>query len=71
MTTLAHVSRQHTTSVTAVKPFFAEMINVLWLWNERARQRRHLSGLTQRELDDIGVSREAALQEAAKPFWQG
>lgn len=70
MTTLAHASRQHTTSVTAGKPFFAEMINTLWLWGERSARRRQLKELTQRQLNDIGVSREAAVQEAAKPFWR-
>ena len=39
-------------------------------WGERARQRRHLSQLTRRELDDIGIGAEAALAEAAKPFWK-
>lgn len=39
-------------------------------WSERARQRRHLSHLTPRELEDIGISAEAASHEAAKPFWQ-
>lgn len=37
---------------------------------ERARQRRNLSNLTPRELDDVGISGEAASAEAAKPFWQ-
>jgi uncharacterized protein YjiS (DUF1127 family) len=32
------------------------------LWIARSRERRHLA--------DIGVSREATLHEAAKPFWQ-
>jgi uncharacterized protein YjiS (DUF1127 family) len=33
------------------------------------RQRRILSELDQRALDDIGISREAALREAARPVW--
>ena len=43
------------------------------LWSERSRQRRHLRELPQWDdylLNDIGVSREAALREAAKPFWR-
>ena len=39
-------------------------------WSERARQRRHLSLLTPRELEDIGISAAAAAAEAAKPFWR-
>lgn len=43
---------------------------VLWQWSERAKQRRQLSGLTPRELKDVGISVEAAAAEAAKPFWR-
>ena len=35
---------------------------------ERQRQRQALALLDQRQLADIGVSREAAVREAAKPF---
>jgi len=34
------------------------------------RQRDALAGLDARLLDDIGVSAEAAREEAAKPVWQ-
>jgi uncharacterized protein YjiS (DUF1127 family) len=34
------------------------------------RQRRALAQLDSRLLDDIGVSREDAVREAAKPFWR-
>lgn len=39
-------------------------------WLQRARQRRQLAGLDDRQLGDIGVSRTEARCEAAKPFWQ-
>ena len=45
----------------------------LRLWIARSRQRRHLAELARWDdhlLKDIGVSREATLREAAKPFWQ-
>ena len=45
----------------------------LRLWIERSRQRRHLAELAAWDdhlLKDIGVSRDEALREAAKPFWQ-
>lgn len=48
----------------------ARVAAVLWQWSERARQRRQLSGLTPRELADVGISREAAAAEVAKPFWR-
>ena len=50
--------------------FFPELVKLLNVWSERATQRRHLAALTARELDDIGVSAEAAAAEAAKKFWQ-
>jgi len=39
-------------------------------WSERAAQRRHLAALDDRLLKDIGVNRETAAQEYAKPFWR-
>jgi uncharacterized protein YjiS (DUF1127 family) len=39
-------------------------------WLERARQRRQLAGLSERELHDIGLSHAAAQAEARKPFWR-
>ena len=38
-------------------------------WIERQRQRRTLGDLDDHFLADIGISREAAMREAAKPFW--
>jgi uncharacterized protein YjiS (DUF1127 family) len=39
-------------------------------WFERARQRRHLSELSDHMLKDIGLSRADVEAEAAKPFWR-
>lgn len=40
------------------------------MWYARHRQRRQLAALDSGQLADIGVSREAALREARKPFWR-
>ena len=40
------------------------------VWRGRRRQRAALATLDARLLDDIGVDRQAALREAAKPFWR-
>lgn len=40
-------------------------------WYRRAQSRRQLRELDGRLLRDIGLSREVALKEAGKPFWQG
>ena len=70
MAILTHAPRQHIEPVSLGRPVFSNFGKMLRLWSERARQRRHLTGLTQWELEDIGISREAALQEAQKPFWR-
>ena len=40
-----------------------------WL-RQRQRTRQHLSELSDDQLNDIGISREAAHQEANKFFWE-
>jgi uncharacterized protein YjiS (DUF1127 family) len=39
-------------------------------WMDRQRQRRLLAELDDHLLKDIGISREQAMQAAAKWFWQ-
>lgn len=34
------------------------------------RQRRHLAGLDDRLLDDVGIDRASAKREASKPAWR-
>jgi len=46
------------------------LCSLLRVWQQRAHQRRQLLTLSDRQLDDIGISREQADGEAAKPFWQ-
>ncbi|MBM3541393.1 MAG: DUF1127 domain-containing protein [Alphaproteobacteria bacterium] len=38
-------------------------------WRARERQRRALSRLDRRLLDDVGLSERDAAKECAKPFW--
>jgi uncharacterized protein YjiS (DUF1127 family) len=42
----------------------------LRVWRGRARQRKALKRLDDRLLDDVGLSREQARRETAKPFWR-
>jgi uncharacterized protein YjiS (DUF1127 family) len=46
----------------------------VWRWcarcRARSRQREALSGLDDHLLEDIGVTRQQANAEAAKPFWK-
>jgi uncharacterized protein YjiS (DUF1127 family) len=39
-------------------------------WQQRAAGRRQLMRLTERDLNDIGISRSQARAEASKPFWE-
>ena len=48
----------------------ARFFDMLWLWDERARQRRALARLDDRLLGDIGLSRADAAWEGGKPFWR-
>jgi uncharacterized protein YjiS (DUF1127 family) len=48
-------------------------LRTLELWIDRRRQRKQLGELAELNdylLKDIGVSREEAMREAEKPFWQ-
>jgi uncharacterized protein YjiS (DUF1127 family) len=40
------------------------------LWQERSRQRRHLAGLSDHMLRDIGLSPGDVWAECEKPFWR-
>jgi uncharacterized protein YjiS (DUF1127 family) len=55
-------------------PHFAPRLRTvaltLALWRHRARSRRHLATLDDRELADIGVSRAQRNAECGKRFWQ-
>ena len=46
------------------------MAEVVLAWQERLRQRRHLDGLDDRLLKDIGLSRADVVREVEKPFWR-
>ena len=49
---------------------FMRFMRTVAFWNERARQRRALSQLSDDLLKDVGVSRADAMREARKSFWQ-
>ena len=46
------------------------MLDLLFKWQGRARQRRELMKRSDRLLKDIGISRADARREASKPFWR-
>ncbi|GEM_PF-859289 len=54
----------------ALRDAAADTLGLVVTWYARAHQRRQLVGLESRMLDDIGVSRAAALTEFDKPVWR-
>jgi len=61
-------------TLTAVRwrrlPQWSEFRALLTEWRDRARSRRELWALDDRELWDMGVTRMEADNEANKPFWE-
>ena len=45
-------------------------IDLLLIWQQRARDRRQLEALNDRMLRDIGLTRADVFAEASKPFWR-
>lgn len=46
------------------------LADLLTVWENRARERRHLAEMPDRMLRDLGLSRSDARREAEKPFWR-
>ncbi len=49
---------------------FGGLINLVSIWQDRARERRHLSQLEPHILKDIGIEPSALHREIGKPFWR-
>lgn len=54
----------------AKSPFLTVALRAVSVWAVRRRSRIALSGLTTAQLRDIGLERDAAMEEATRPFWQ-
>ncbi len=46
------------------------LFDAVTTWQERASDRRHLAGLDERMLRDMGIDPADAFEEAEKPFWR-
>lgn len=56
--------------VSRIENMLAEVSNTLNVWAARSRDRRQLASLSNRMLDDIGLSRAQVSAETDKFFWQ-
>ncbi len=54
-----------------LKSLFCRLIQQLELYSQRSRTRKHLLEMDDYALKDIGLSRQQAVQEAERYFWQG
>lgn len=61
----------HARSVQGMGGALVTLFDMVATWNERRRQRRALEALPDHLLQDIGLSRADAVNEADKPFWRG
>ena len=58
--------RRHARSLGGLR----RLLEVLFVWQDRASQRRALQQLDDRLLADLGLGRGDVAREASKPFWQ-
>jgi uncharacterized protein YjiS (DUF1127 family) len=76
MSTLSAVTARIWANRTAAQRWrflYLRLLHTLRVWNARSRQREALRLLAESDdyrLRDIGITRDEALREAAKPFWQ-
>jgi len=56
--------------LTSAANAFSRAINMVLDWQDRARERRQLSGLSESALKDFGASHSLASKESEKPFWR-
>lgn len=47
------------------------VVTVLRTWRRRAAERAELAAWTDRDLNDVGLSRDDVAHEIDKPFWRG
>ncbi|WP_428667354.1 DUF1127 domain-containing protein [Reyranella sp.] len=60
----------HGPVLTSERDLTRRILLALALWHHRQRSRRHLAALEDRELDDVGLSRDQRRAECSKRFWQ-
>lgn len=59
-----------TRDATAARGVVLRLVDRLLDWQDRERQRRHLSSLDDHILADVGLSHGDVDEEVRKPFWR-
>lgn len=62
--TITHIASIPTASANV------NLVATLQKWMARSAQRKELLALPDHLLEDIGITREQAIEEANKPFWK-
>ena len=57
-------------ATSGIVDILTALLSRLSVWQQRAATRRHLAGMNDHMLKDIGFSRSDAEQECRKPFWK-
>lgn len=64
-----HIALDETRPVRSFSGMLAAVISTFIMWLAVGRTRAQLGNLTEEQLADIGISREAAERESVQPFW--
>lgn len=69
MSSIDIVWRAHTSRTAAIVSLLTYGVRKVALWRQAARTRKQLADLPDNALADIGLTRDMALREAGRPFW--
>ncbi|HYN38302.1 MAG TPA: DUF1127 domain-containing protein [Rhodospirillales bacterium] len=61
---------EHRPRLAGAQEFLISAFERLGDWQERIGQRQRLMTMDERMLHDLGLCRDDAIAEAAKPFWK-
>ena len=62
--------RQPRTLMTSLVVLVRNILAIVQIWRARARFRRELAALSERELQDMGTCWSSIAYEVSKPFWR-
>ncbi|MCV0426917.1 MAG: DUF1127 domain-containing protein [Roseibium sp.] len=69
MSSMETILQHSVPRLRGVRQLVGILVRRLMSWIQVSRSRRQLLELTDRELEDLNLTREAAVEEARRPFW--